>query len=186
MALLNSLVPSLSADVVAVLDADFNQVFDGARPVKATVSERAKTMEHPVEDGTVITDSIIFEPVDIELSMILPGVEFRSVYEQIKQLWQNAALLTVQTKVGSYPDMLISELPHDEDPEMFTAVSMGLKLHQVKFVEAQFGTLPPSKVANKGQSSTVQRGQLQSTDPAPASNGSLLYKKYFSNSPGAA
>lgn len=164
-------VANFSADVVAVFDANFTQVFALARPIKATVNEQQKVMEHPVEDGTVITDHKVIQPIEIELSMLLTSQNYRSVYQQIKQLYLKGTLLTVQTKAASYANMLIYNIPHDEDPTMYNSLAVGIKLRQVQFVTATFGTLPPKKVKKKTQASTVSRGEVQ---PKPVTDSAII------------
>lgn len=161
MIFLNLLYATFAADVVGVFDADFRQVFRGARPVKAAVAESSKVMEHPVETGSVITDHKIELPVAIEISFVVPSSQYRSVYQQIKQLRRDGTLLTVQTRTGSYGNMLITDIPHDEDPEMFDVLPISIKFTQVQFVTATFGKLPARKVAagKKASTSTVPRGQ---------------------------
>ena len=87
MALNDTNIPSAASDVVGVFDANFNQVFRLARPVKAQIHETSKPMEHPVETGIIITDHRIILPVEIEFSLILPPGEYRPVYQQIKQFF---------------------------------------------------------------------------------------------------
>lgn len=174
MSLILPNLPNAASDVVAVYDADFNQVFTEARPMKAMVNESSKTMEHPVETGITITDHRIILPIEIELSMVLASDAYRSVYEQIKQLFLDATLLTVQTKAGTHQNMIIESLPRDESPDMFTAVAVGLRLKEVKFVTAKFGTLPEKSVSDKAQSSTVNRGEQQPTNPSGAAQNTLL------------
>lgn len=174
MGLLDVRLPNASADTVAVFDENFNQVFSNARPIKAKIYESAKVMEHPVETGVTVTDHRVIEPVEIELSMILTAADYRSVFQQIKQIYIDATLLTVQTKTDSYQNMIISAMPHDEDPELFDAVAVAVKLEEVKFVTAQFGTLPASKVANPTNASTIQKGEQQ-TEDANGSSASILY-----------
>lgn len=165
MSLISALLPNFSADVVAVFDQSFNQLFDGARPLKASINESAKVMEHPVETGVVITDHKIINPIDIELSMLLTPATYTDVYGQIKQTFLAGSLLTVQTRTASYPNMLIAEMPHEEDPGMFDVIALALKLHEVQFVQAQYGTLPPSKVKKKSNASTADKGQVQTSEP---------------------
>lgn len=151
-------------DEVAVLDQDGYQVFSRARPVKATVNERAKVMEHPVESGATITDHKIIEPVEITLSMILDPTLYRSTYAQIKNYFKSGALFTVLTKSGGYTDMLITAIPHDEDPALSDTISMAISMKQVIIVEAQYGTLPPQSVESPSNADTVKRGEVTATD----------------------
>lgn len=151
-------------DEVAVLDQDGYQVFSRARPIKATVNERAKVMEHPVESGATITDHKIIEPVEITLSMILDPMLYRSTYAQIKSYFKSGTLFTVLTKSGGYPDMLITAIPHDEDPAISDTITMALSLKQVIIVEAQYGTLPPQAVESASDTDTVKRGEVTAKD----------------------
>lgn len=178
MALTNVFIPSASADVVAVFDESFNQMFPLAVSMKVAVTESSKIMEHALEDGATITDHAVFIPDEIELSVMLTGFTLRSVFQQIKQAYKSRTILTVQTKTDTYINMVISDMPHDEDPETYDAVIVGIRLKQARFVTPQYGTLPPRKVANKSQASTVDKGQQQS---APATDdqtqrGSVLYR----------
>lgn len=171
MALTNIRLPTASADVTAVYDQDFNQVFANARPIKAQVNVYSKVMEHPLETGSVITDHSVLMPNEVELSLILISGDFDSVYQQIKQLYQQKTLLTIQTKADLYTNMIISDMPHDEDPAMFDVLSLAMKLKEVQFVTAQFGTLPASKVRDKTMASTTQKGEQTTRTPSLAFQG---------------
>ena len=137
------------------------------------VNENAKVMEHPVETGATITDHIIFMPIEIELSLMLTSNDYRSVYQQIKDIYLAGRLLTVQTRTATHQNMLIQQLPREESPDVFNGISVALRLKEANFVVAQFGSLPASSVANKSQSSTVARGQQQTTDTTPPSGSTL-------------
>lgn len=177
MALNDSQTPTASADVVAVFDQNFAQLFTLARPIKATVKEDSKVMEHPLETGATVVDHSVILPVTIELSLILSRGEFRDTYQRIRQTFRNRDLLVVQTKTGLYENMLIESCPHDEDAELFDTVALALKLREAQFVQAQFDRLPPQKVRNPANASTVDKGQQQpkTSTRTTANSGSILY-----------
>ena len=169
--------------MVGVFDSDFRQLFPDGRPIKAIISESSKAMGHPVESGATITDHIVSQPTEIELSLILQGAEFADVYQQIRAVYDRRDLVTVQTAVGSYPDMVIEGLPHDEVPEVSGAVALALQLRQVVLIETQFQALPPSEVRNPSDASTVDRGQQSGRAEGATSDGStrssLLYRTFY-------
>lgn len=173
MPLINARIPNFSSDQVAVFDQNFQQVFPTASTIKLAVTKDKKVMEHPVETGVVITDHVIINPVEIELALILKPSDYRSVYQQIEQLFKASTLLTVQSKAASYQNLLISAMPSDEDADMFDAIAVALRLHQVQYVTAQFGTLPASKVKNKSNASTIGKGGVQTKDATQ--NSSAVY-----------
>lgn len=154
----------MATDVVCVLNAALEQVFADARPIKATIREESKTMEHPLETGSSVTDHRVIQPVEIELSFVLASEDYAGTYRQIRNLFARGDLLTVQTRTDSYPSMVIQAMPHEENPEAFDAVQLALTLKEVQFVEAQFATLKVSKPAD---SRTVKRGEQQATAATP-------------------
>ena len=158
-------------DVVAVLASEFTQVFPKARAMKATVIRASKAMEHPLETGATITDHRIVLPVTIELSLILSSDDYKAVYQQIRDLFHRGELLTVQTRVDSFPSMLIEKMPHDETPEMIDGVALGLSLKEAQFVQPKFSTI---KAAAPRDTNTVQKGQQQPTETPPAKKASVL------------
>lgn len=166
-----SMTPTNAQDVVAVLASDFSQVFQKARAIKATIMRTSKAMEHPLETGATITDHRIVLPTNIELSFVLASEDYRAVYQQVRDLFKRGELLTVQTRVDSFPSMLIEKMPHEETPDMLDGVALALSLKEAQFVQPQFSAL---KVAQPKDSNTVQRGQQQPTEAPPARRQSVL------------
>ena len=164
-------------DAVGVFTKDFNQVFPNARPLKATIKETSKLMEHPLETGATTTDHRIINPTEIEFSLLLNSIDYRSVYQQIKQLRDSATLLTVVTWAGRYDNQLISDFPHEEDPAMYEVLSVALKTKEVLFAKSQSTIVPrdPSK------SSTKDKGNQQTKDASGAQTdqATTLYKETF-------
>ena len=125
MALFNALIPSASSDVVAVLDAENNQpIFTTARPMKATISESAQLMTHPLEDGANIVDHRILLPIGISIPMILTPGTFRQTYQEIRDAFRRSTRLTVQTKTATYSNMYLQNIPHEEDPALYSIPSL--------------------------------------------------------------
>lgn len=152
-----SLFPSAYNDAVAVFTQDFMQIFRHARAIKATVKEQAKVMEQPIETGAIITDHRIILPIEVELSMILTSPYYEDTYKSIREYYLNGTLLVVQTKAGVYSNLLISSIPHEEDPAQFNALSLALSLKEVLYVTPQYNIVP----RRPHNSNTVNRGTQQ-------------------------
>lgn len=169
--------PSYRAvDVTGLFDENFTQLVAGARPLKAIVKEEARVLDHPVEDGSSITDHRVMLPTEIELSLMLGDPS--GDYAQLRGMYRRAELFTVQTRTDSYPRMLIQAMPHDEDPMVFDAVPMALRLRQVTLVEAQFQALPARQVARPRDASTQRRGEqtTSTADGDTTRKASALYR----------
>lgn len=166
---LSLLRPTAAIDVVALLGPGFSPLFALARPMTATVYEDARLMEHPLEMGSVIADHIVIEPLEIDLPCIVVGeLEYRNTYAAIKGAFTTGTLLTVVTRTGVYPNMVLTAMPHEERAQSFNAIEMRLRLRHAVFVQPQSSKLPESQTQNPAQSSTQQRGAQQTTPTPPA------------------
>lgn len=175
----NLLIATSAQDVIGVFSQDSStQLFTNARPLKAKINETATVMSHPVEDGSKVTDHKVINPIDIELSMLLTSEDYRSVYQAIKTVFEKSTLLTVQTRSGTYRNMIISAMPHDEDPEMYDGISLALKLSEVKFAKFTTGTAPKVSKPKDARNSKTSDGGKKQTDASktvPEKKSSVLY-----------
>lgn len=170
--------PTRAVDVVAITGPGFVPLFSFARPLTAEVHERAELMRHPLETGAKIADHIVFDPVEIELPMIIAGeLNYRSTYALIRQTFLAGTLLTVVTRTGSYPNMVLQEIPHEETPSSFDAIGMRIVLSEANFVQPKSGSLSQEQAENPSQSSTVNRG-AQQTSAANASQSAKAGAAY--------
>jgi len=172
--IINTLLPSAAVDQVAIFDSDYKQLFQQAKSIKVVVKENSKLMEHPIETGAIITDHRIIMPIEIEMSLILASEDYADVYKSIKQYYNNATQLTVQTRSAIYTNQLIEALPHEEDPNMYDALTIALSLKQVITVSAQYAPAP--KYASN--TNTQDRGIQQGT--APSKQQASVVGNYFS------
>jgi len=163
--LLSAYFPSFTNDVLGVYDSNFNQVFKNARAIKAYIKPSSKIMDHPLEDGSVISDHSIFNPIEIEILLILSKNDYRDTYEEIENIYEGRELLTVKTFSSSYSSQMILDISHEEGREMYGALSMTMKLRQVQFVKPEFSTIPK----NINNSKTVDKG---TQIPKSTTNGS--------------
>jgi hypothetical protein len=162
------ITPTRAIDVVAITGSGFAPMFAAARPLTASVYEFADIMEHPLETGAVIADHIVFQPVEIELPLMCVGeFAYRSTYAALRGTFKAGTLLTILTRTGSYPNMVIIDLPHDETPDQFDAIAIRVRLSEARFVSPKTG-LSQSQVKNPSQASTANRG-AQQTSAANAS-----------------
>jgi len=147
---------------VSILDSEsFEVIFASAQPMRVAVRESKRATKFAVEDGTDRSDHVVRELTEIQIDFLLAD-DTRNQFESLRQAFKQNKLVTVQTKVLSYENMLILDVPHDETPELGMAVNVPVRLLEWVEVKPEFGELPPAKVENKSQSSTVKRGQQTS------------------------
>lgn len=159
------LTSSTRIDVVQILDQQtMTQVFSSARPLRAEIKEIAKVSKYPLETGSISADNRVSLPTEINILVLIPATAYASVYPQIRTAWQNATLLAVQTRTGVYKNMVLEGIPHVEEPEMFSSVSMELRLSEFIQVSSSAASSPLldnySPVAPQAQN-TINTGLIQ-------------------------
>lgn len=162
---INLLTGASNTDVVGIYNqGSMRQVFKNTRPVKATIKETSKVMDYPVETGATLSDHHIINPTEIEISFILNAQNY-SDYQQMRTAWTSATTLSIQTRTGVYSNMIIWNMPHIEEPEMFDAISLSVVFREVIFIvpsaSSQSSNYAPLSPLN---SNTISRGfQLATT-----------------------
>ncbi len=150
-------LPSAKKDFVLILDDEYKVILREATVVDVRVKPNARNMEHPLENGSIITDHRILLPVEIDLTIILTNDNYADTYASILQYYLAGTLLVVQTKVSVYENMIMTEIPHSEVSEMLDAIPIVISFKQVQLVTAQYN-ISPKKQAN---TNTVQKGTQQ-------------------------
>ncbi len=147
-------------DNVQVLDQSGNQVFQAARPLQAFIRECSKGLHYPVETGAVLTDSIIVEPTEIVMDMLIQQGGYSTAYPQMRAARLAGTLFTVQTRTGTYANMYIEEMPHEEKSEMMSAIKLTLKFKEALFVNGATQLQNNYSPAAPQNSNTVAQGLL--------------------------
>lgn len=178
MASTNAQISKAQQDLVAIIDGTSLQpLFAEASPMSVTVREISQVMTSAIEDGSLVADHKVDLPTEIDLPLLLT-TNTRNLYNSLRRAWKDGTILSMQTRVATFSNMLIYEIPHDEKAEMGQAVLMTIKMREVVTVKAEYGQLPARKVANKNQASTVKKGTQQTKEPDGATKrkASVLYK----------
>lgn len=148
-------------DLVAILDDEtLRPIFEASSPMRVAVDRSKTPTKFQVENGETRNDHVVENASELSIDFALTD-DIRQQYSALEQAYNANRLVTVQTKVTSFRHMLIYLLPHDENATLGDSVAVPMRLIQWREVQPAYGTLPMSKVANKAQSSTVQRGNQQ-------------------------
>lgn len=170
---------TLAVDVVRITDEFGAQMFTECRAMRAAVNRSSDLCEHPLETGNTIADFKIIKPNISQLTMFIPADAYGSVYKDIEQAYVNSTSLIVQTRASSYADMVITDMPHDEAPDLGDIVAVTLTLKEVRWFTASVETMPAKEVAVSSKSAktggtakpdadTVKQGQKRATDASDA------------------
>lgn len=167
---------TISADVTQIVDPDTgDQLFFNASLMKANISRPSKIMDHPVEQGTDVSDNKIILQVGIELSILIDANLYLGEYDDIVDAFTDSTFLTVMTNAGVFENMVIEDVPHDESPDQYGQLALGMRLRETLIVATQSQDLTAKQVEDNTDQSTINRGETSSTTTPTTSGNSLLY-----------
>ncbi|RCL03080.1 MAG: hypothetical protein JSC189_000407 [Candidatus Tokpelaia sp. JSC189] len=138
------------------MENPYVQTFEAARPIEVRVSEPRKIMKYPLEDDQPSQIINVIEPIKSKSALFFAG--YRDVFAQMRSMFVQAQLLTVQTRARTYEKMVIPELPHQEATDFIDVLMVILKLEEALFITPEYGDLSQSQVIRSSDASAVNRG----------------------------
>lgn len=151
-------------EVVAILDAEsFEVLFDGANIMGLDILDEKKYTQYQVEDGSSRSDHSIKLPIAISGRMVI-SQNTREVFETLRQAYADDRILIIQSRVASYESMVIEAIPHSETIDNLLGVTVDIRFAEWRTVRPVYGELPLGTTRNPAQSSTIPRGQQQTTN----------------------
>jgi hypothetical protein len=151
-------------DVVGIFDAEsFEQMFSAAVVMRLQLNPTSKVPQHPLETGETRIDTRISMPVDGQLLLIpnLDRVQPADIYGQIRTVYNSGKLFTIVCKAGTFENMFITGMPHDETPDMQDSLQIVLRVSEALFFKSQAtaAAVTPKKPRATKNSSTAKRGE---------------------------
>ncbi len=166
--LINDLLSTaINVDIVGIYDADLNPLFVDIQYMQAEVRESSQVMRHPVETGTMIADNHIINQIEINIATMIKSQFYTSMYNQLKQAFVSGTSLIVQTRTGVYANMIIADMPHSENPDIFDGVVIHLHLIEVLYIVPSSVSQQPAP-ANFSPEDPVNSNTVQAGLKSPA------------------
>lgn len=158
----SSLIAMFSDPVVAIISPKTGEVlFEGLEIMKANVNASSKIMDHPLENGSPVSDYLISLPIEMDLLLVVAPDDFGGIYSRLQAMRKAGYLLTVRTNAKTYGNLIIASAPHEETPEVFGMLTLTVKLREVQRVTVNYQALQPTQVEKPTDQSTVKTGEKQ-------------------------
>lgn len=121
---------------------EVKEVLNGYIPLQsaimdANVREDSRFCEHPIESGAIITDHKVFNPVEIDITLVMPSYDIFRITKEMEQLYKNSELLIIKTKHKFYTNMVLQSVPHFEEAKNVYRVPYKLHFKQALIVKPQ-------------------------------------------------
>lgn len=136
------------------------EVLTSVKFMDASIEDDVQLMEHPKEDGTLITDHEVQNPNRITLRAVISDDD-SEVLAEIQDFYKNATTLIVKAKGELYPNVVISAKPFKLDSTYFTKTVYDITFREIQVAQTQYVKMKVSQVRNKKNASTQKTGQKQ-------------------------
>lgn len=143
------------------------ELLSGLVLMDARIADDMQMMEHPVENGSKITDYEVRNPVEISIQASLSLSDQNAAtntYSELKQLYTDGVAVMVKCSLDVYRNMLLSGIPYDELPTNYDRLVFSLTFKEVILVEPVYAPLPPGRVRAPADASTIPTGQVQAEE----------------------
>lgn len=131
--------------------------------MEVDATDDAKTMDHPIEDGAVVTDHIVFNPKQVTLRCVLPetSIGYERALREIKILYEQSREVTVKIRSDVYSSLIMTGKPVRVAAETLDRITYELSFKQIITAVSQYVPMPVSIVKHKQDASTISSGEKQ-------------------------
>ena len=144
--------------------------------------------KYPVESGFPVSDTIILEPLSIQLTLYVSNTPVTFLYrhsnsidrvkkicEQVEKLWLSKKLVKIVTQDTIYTDMGLTSISIKKSKELGYAREISLTAVKVRITNTKTASIPDyvlksgESMANAGKADTAKTSQKSTSD----SSGSI-------------
>lgn len=135
----------------------------GITYMDAKVNIESDLCDHPIEDGTLLTDACIILPVSAEVNVAMPTFFAERIYNQMKDLFEKKeSKIILQTKYGIYKNLVIQNMSYELEKNTIDRTVFSLTLREIQDapVYGDFGQIvaQAGNVAVGSDANTVNTG----------------------------
>lgn len=113
----------------------------GISYMNADVSITSDLCDHPIENGKVITDFAIENPVSATVNIVMPTAFYTKIYEQVLDYYKNKKKIMLLTKFGMYKNMVIKDMPYKMQHGDVDRPTIALTLRQIMEVTPTYESM---------------------------------------------
>lgn len=141
----------------------------GANPYGITymsgkVDIESDLCDHPIEDGTIITDASVVLPITAEVVVAMPTFFAERIYAQMDDLYRKKEdKIILQTKYGIYDNLVLKDMTYEMEYDKVDRTIFTLSLRQVQEVSSygdfRFNNIAsPDKIVESSDATTIKTG----------------------------
>ena len=133
------------------------QILTGLQFLDGSAQIDKKLMEHPKEDGTLITDHIVNEPTQVSLQVLLADDDSTGLNE-LKDLYENSTPVIIKIKNELHTNLVMSGKPMKADRDHYNYTVYDLAFKEVQEAVTLYVKMTVPQVKKKAAASKVNTG----------------------------
>lgn len=154
--------------IIQFLDNDTKEViFRKSNVLQVEAKPTKQVTKFKVEDGSDRNHHIVEKANEVSVSFILTDVDYMeniNAYKELLEYHNDNKLVTLQTRLNIYENMVIETIPHSEDKEIFYGGVVNMTLSEWREVTPEYGELKQEQVKHPKNSDTKTTGRQQGTE----------------------
>lgn len=174
---------------VSVAGIEFDALLEESKTLSASIPV------YPVESGFPVSDTIILEPLSLQMTLYVSNTpvtwlyrhgtssdRVRLICSMLENLWLEKKLVKIVTNDAIYTDMGLTSIAFKKSKEIGYAREISLLAQKVRVTERKTAEIPAyilksgESQANAGRASTSVSSSKSSGEEAPGSSGSSSTK----------
>lgn len=104
----------------------------------AEVNISSDLCDHPLENGEVVTDNAILNPLEAKVTIMMPTAFYTRIYKEIEDYFLLKKYIMLQTKLGLYRNFVITAMPYKMEHDTIDRPQIELSLRQIMVVEPRY------------------------------------------------
>ena len=146
---------------IAVYDqAENQQILTALQFLDGSVQDDKKLMEHPKEDGTMIVDHVIDDPVKVTLQIIVSDDDSVSLNE-LNDLYKNCTPVIIKIKNELHDNLVMASKPMKADSSHYNKTVYDLTFKEIQEAVTLYVKMSVPQVKQKRNASKGNTGHKQ-------------------------
>lgn len=146
---------------IAVLDNDtLAPLFESSHPMRVSVIDEKEPTVWQVETGEERSDHVVDKAIEVAIDFVLANENDVAQFNEMQDTYAGLKLVTIQTRMRSYENMLMQAMPHDETAEIGATVSV--RFFEWREVTPEYGE--PFEPQAQESKPTRERGRVSSQE----------------------
>jgi len=146
---------------IAVYDQEENeQILTSLKFLDGSVTDDKKLMEHPKEDGTMIVDHVIDDPIQITLQCLLADDDSTGLNE-LHNLYKNCTQVIIKIKNELHDNLVMASKPMKANSDHFNYTVYDLTFKEIQVAQTVYVKMSVPQVKRKANASKINTGHKQ-------------------------